>query len=135
MRDRDIVSALKRLKVETGSIVCLGCGYEHNCSIKGCRILREAADAIEQTSKLQASYQQVNWIRADEQLPDMRDSDWVIGIANGKVDNMEYRDAVVMVAYDQDEGVWYLDSDPGVKVKVTYWMPLPALPKEEAHGG
>lgn len=71
------------------------------------------------------------WISVEDRLPDPRDSDWVIGIANGKVGNMEYRDAVVMVAYDQDEGVWYLDSDPDVKVKVTYWMPLPALPKED----
>lgn len=145
MRDRDIVSALKRLKVETGSIVCLGCGYEHNCSTKGCRILREAADAIEELSRENKSLADTvnkadeiirnrggKWISVEERLPDMRDSDWVIGIANGKVGNMEYRDAVVMVAYDQDEGVWYLDSDPDVKVKVTYWMPLPEPPEGES---
>jgi len=37
---------------ETGGLMCLGCGYEHNCPTKGCAILREAADAIEQDMAL-----------------------------------------------------------------------------------
>lgn len=41
MRDEDLLAALRRLKVETGSLVCLGCGYEHNCGIHGCAILRK----------------------------------------------------------------------------------------------
>lgn len=28
-------------------IACLGCGYEHNCSVHGCRILRDSADRLE----------------------------------------------------------------------------------------
>ena len=47
MTKPELIAALKRLKVETGSLVCLGCGYEHNCGIHGCAILREAADALE----------------------------------------------------------------------------------------
>ena len=43
----ELIAALKRLKVETGSLVCLGCGYEHNCGIHGCAILRAAVDALE----------------------------------------------------------------------------------------
>ena len=39
--------AVKRLKVETGSIACLGCGYEHHCSVSGCTILRNAAEHME----------------------------------------------------------------------------------------
>lgn len=42
MRDEDLLAALRRLKVETGSLVCLGCGYEHNCSVHGCHIMRWA---------------------------------------------------------------------------------------------
>lgn len=34
----ELLKALKRLKVETGSLVCLGCGHEHNCSVHGCAI-------------------------------------------------------------------------------------------------
>ena len=41
MSDRELIAALRRLKVETGSLVCLGCGYEHNCGIHGCAILRK----------------------------------------------------------------------------------------------
>ena len=39
----ELIQALNRLKVQTGRLACLGCGYEHNCSTKGCRILREEA--------------------------------------------------------------------------------------------
>ena len=48
MTTNDLLEALARLRVETGSLACLGCGREHNCSTKGCRILREAADLIRQ---------------------------------------------------------------------------------------
>lgn len=50
MTTDDLLQALARLRVETGSLACLGCGREHNCSTKGCRILREAADLIRQLS-------------------------------------------------------------------------------------
>lgn len=43
----ELIQALNRLKAQTGSLACLGCGYEHNCSTKGCRILREAVEQLE----------------------------------------------------------------------------------------
>ena len=46
MRDQELVNALRRLKVETGSLACLGCGHEHNCGVSGCAVMREAADRI-----------------------------------------------------------------------------------------
>ncbi len=48
MRDEDLLAALRRLKVQTGSLVCLGCGYEHNCGIHGCAILRKTISWLEQ---------------------------------------------------------------------------------------
>lgn len=51
MSDNDLIAALRRLKVETGSIACLGCGYEHNCSIHGCRIMCLAAERLEQLTR------------------------------------------------------------------------------------
>lgn len=47
MRDEDLLAALKRLKVQTGSLACLGSGREHNCGIHGCAILREAIAFVE----------------------------------------------------------------------------------------
>lgn len=41
MTRAELLAALRRLKVENGSLVCLGCGYEHNCGMHGCAILRE----------------------------------------------------------------------------------------------
>ena len=42
-----IVKWLRSKKVETGSLLCLGCGHEHNCGIHGCAVMRAAADAME----------------------------------------------------------------------------------------
>lgn len=47
MRDEDLLAALRRLKVQTGSLACLGCGYEHNCGIHGCAILRKTIAWLE----------------------------------------------------------------------------------------
>ena len=41
------IRAVKKLKVQTGSLACMGCGYEHNCSLHGCAILRNAAEYME----------------------------------------------------------------------------------------
>lgn len=44
--NKTLVQALRRLKVETGSLACVGCGHEHNCGIHGCAIIREAAERL-----------------------------------------------------------------------------------------
>ena len=46
MKSEELIQALNCLKVQTGSLACLGCGYEHNCTTKGCRILREAVEQL-----------------------------------------------------------------------------------------
>lgn len=46
MNDAELFHALERLKVETGSLACLGCGHEHSCSVHGCAILRAARERI-----------------------------------------------------------------------------------------
>ncbi len=43
------IAVLRRLKVETGSLACMGCGYEHNCGIHGCAILRKTIAWLEKT--------------------------------------------------------------------------------------
>lgn len=39
--------AVRGLKVQTGSLACLGCGYEHGCSVHGCAILRNVVEHME----------------------------------------------------------------------------------------
>ena len=46
MTTEEILELLARLRVETGSLACLGCGHEHNCGIHGCQILREAVSRL-----------------------------------------------------------------------------------------
>ena len=48
MKTQEIIKALRRMAVNTGTLNCLGCGYEHNCGVHGCRVLREAADRLEE---------------------------------------------------------------------------------------
>ena len=59
MNSKELIQALRSLEVETGSLACLGCGHEHNCSIHGCAIIRETADKIEQ-----------HWISVKDRLPE-----------------------------------------------------------------
>lgn len=51
MDDKTLLHALRKLKVETGVFACMGCGYEHDCGIHGCAIMREAAERIEGLQK------------------------------------------------------------------------------------
>lgn len=46
-RNKELTAQLRRMSVETGSLMCLGCGYEHNCGIHGCALLRQAVETIE----------------------------------------------------------------------------------------
>lgn len=47
MTDRELIAALRRIGPETGSLCCLGCGYEHGCSVHGCAVIRAAITEIE----------------------------------------------------------------------------------------
>lgn len=120
MNKTDLVLALRRLKVETGSLVCLSCGYEHNCSISGCRIIREAADAIEN---------QTEWISVKDRLPE---------VPKGRVAQVSRTvvcycdDGYVYGFYWYSKRKWLLESVYGFRpINVTHWMPLPDPPDVE----
>ena len=51
MKDADLIQALKRIMVQTGGLICLGCGHEHNCGMHGCAVIREAAQRLEELLK------------------------------------------------------------------------------------
>lgn len=53
----ELVAALRRNSVETGSLICLGCGHEQSCGVHGCAIMRSAADAIERLSARETEHE------------------------------------------------------------------------------
>lgn len=80
MKDKDLVNAIRRLKVETRSLACIGCGRGHNCGVSGCAIMREAADRIaNQSTHIAALQQEIEklrgqvprWIPVEERLPEV----------------------------------------------------------------
>ena len=72
MKIEDLIAALRRLKVQTGSLACLGCGHEHNCSTSGCAIIREAVDKL----------CGMEWIDAEVELPP--EDDVILCVVSGK---------------------------------------------------
>ena len=59
MNYEEIVKWLRAKKVETGSLLCLGCGHEHNCGICGCAVMRAAADAMENLQTVNSALHQI----------------------------------------------------------------------------
>ena len=133
MRDQELVSAIRRLKVETGSLSCMGCGHEHNCGVSGCAVMREAADRIVNMSTHVAALQQeIEKLRGQvprripvtERLPEdpvKKVLVFVPHIHGNIVDVGRYLGADGWVL----EG-WYLTQNA-----VTHWMPLPTDPEVE----
>lgn len=143
------LAALRRLRVETESLACLGCGHEHNCSTHGCAILRNTVEymeaALENYDNLSAlvdrletelkseilsaaelRYRLANeWVSVEERLPE--ESDGMVLLTNGKIVISGYRNQ--LFGLDGEQGVFA----PSIKrgggyMQVTYWMLLPAPP-------
>lgn len=119
MNTQDLIRAIHRMKVETGSLACFGCGYEHSCSVRGCAILRSAAAALKKSQ----------WIDVEDRLPATDDA--VLAIASGKpMTNITLDGAYVLASYFSEDG-WSIDEYPEWEAaNVTHWMPLPDPPKE-----
>lgn len=52
MTNKELTEALRRLRVETGSLACFGCGHEHNCSLHGCAVIRAASERLNQITQI-----------------------------------------------------------------------------------
>lgn len=61
MKIDELIEALEHLKVQTGSLACLGCGHEHKCGVHGCVLIREAVNQL---------IEQNGWIDGQGRLPD-----------------------------------------------------------------
>ena len=153
MKDQELVKALRRLKVETGSMACLGCGHEHNCGIHGCALLRQAADRIaNQSTHILALQKEIEGLRAQNQQlrealalltkesADLLERRWVPVTERLPED----RSDVLVVAYWHEKwgvymgwcaperAAWSVHIGIGDRndIAVTHWMPLPEPPEE-----
>lgn len=136
MKNEEIVRALRRLKVETGSLPCIGCGRGHRCGVHGCRIMREAAELIEKLTDRCARYaeeiavlqERQRWIPVEERLPEGDDA--VLAVVSGKpMENITLIGSVQIAVYCAEAG-WFITEFPGRdEPTVTHWMPLPAAPE------
>ena len=156
MRDSKLVSAIRRLKVETGSLACIGCGHEHNCGVSGCAVMREAADRIANQSthiaalqkeieKLRGQNKQLReaaalvakesaellerrWIPVEERLP-ATESWGASKVVLGIVQNESgYPPPNPCFCVYLGNQQWTIR---GRMATITHWMPLPEPPEVE----
>lgn len=57
----ELIMALQKLKVQTGSLACLGCKHEDTCGEHGCALIREAVTQL---------IEQNGWVNPKERLPE-----------------------------------------------------------------
>lgn len=154
MRDQELVRAIRRLKVETGSLACMGCGHVRNCGVSGCAVMREAADRIANLSthiaalqmeieKLRGQNEQLReaaalvtkesaellerrWIPVDERLPEVWRNDETAELVNYMIYSPDF--GVDIGNYHAKAKKWLCMALP---CTVTHWMPLPSGPEVE----
>lgn len=129
MADRvnSLLADLKRLKVETGSLSCLGCGREHNCSVHGCAVLREAADVLQEyvdrcaryADKVMALQGRCRWISVTELLPEPGER---VLASDGVFVGEAYLDSFGI--WRRSYGVFWMVLGGPIK----HWMLLPGAP-------
>ena len=133
MKDKDLVNAIRRLKVETRSLACIGCGRGHNCGVSGCAIMREAADRIaNQSTHIAALQQEIEklrgqlprWIPVEERLPEVWRNDETAELVNYMIYSPDF--GVDIGNYHAKAKKWLCMALP---CTVTHWMPLPSGPK------
>lgn len=135
MRDQELVNAIRRLKVETRSLACIGCGRGHNCGVSGCAIMREAADRIaNQSTHIAALQQEIEklrrqlprWIPVEERLPEVWRNDETAELVNYMIYSPDF--GVDIGNYHAKAKKWLCMALP---CTVTHWMPLPIGPEVE----
>ena len=122
--------ALKRLRVETGSLACFGCGHEHNCSTQGCAILRNAVGHMEAALERATLTPPNEWVSVEDAFAPEHEP--VLCIVSGKPNpNITLEDAYQIGSWNKADG-WiideYLDWEDA---DVSWWMLLPAPPAKE----
>lgn len=130
MTDKELIKALRRAAIYYGITRLFRCGHKRRCGICGYAITRAAADRIEELSAslLSAS----PWISVKDRLPET--DNLVIAIVSGKpISSITLVDAPEIASYWHGDEDWFIDAYPEWEhPDVSYWMPIPEMPGEEA---
>lgn len=124
MTGKELAQALRRLRVETGSLACFGCGREHNCGTHGCAILRKAADLIERLTAENAALREKQlWQPVLAGNPE-RKGCYLVTVHH-------WLDGAPVVREAFWNGVDWLSCERRREItpRVTHWMPLPEAPE------
>lgn len=160
MLDRDLIMALRLIKVEAGGLLCFGCGLEHSCCVRGCTITRKAADRLEalaeenakliceksrleqEIGRLEAQnehFREVTkmlpkWISAKERLPNFNQP-YIVTACDENApagEGIWYSTVVVVAEYYNGCWTW---AENGTEYDltgiVTHWMPMPKAANAE----
>lgn len=127
--DREhLIAALKMMQVETGSLVCLGCGHEHNCGVHGCAIIREAVAQLE----AMGAVCRPSWISVEDRVPvDERPVLAFVGYADTMIGFMTVSS---YFCFDPTPH-WQWDGLVRDDQRTLFWMPLPEPPSRKAGEG
>ncbi len=121
---KELSRRMREMAVNTGALNCLGCGYEHNCGVHGCAVLRRAADLIAPEvdinrpiplEELRAAATErpvlvyVICLDEDGQLLDVESGDWEMFyadtfVADGIRDTTDTYGRVFVAFWDEPEG-------------------------------
>lgn len=123
MEHKELLAALRRLRVQTGSLACAGCGHEHNCGVHGCAIIREAVKAL---AKKDA------WISVQDRLPTNERN--VLTFVGYSDDMIGFQTVSTYFAFDP-EPHWQWDGLLRDEQHTLYWMPLPEPPERSDGNG
>lgn len=115
MKTYDLISALNRLKLQTGSLDCTGCGYERYCSAQICYVIQRAVEKL----------CGMEWIDAKVELPP---DDAAKFLAISKFGH-------IMIAKRRAWDSGWLVGGLQISRDIKYWMPLPEMPEEEIQDG
>lgn len=110
----EIIKRLRDMAVNTMGLACLGCGFEHECSVHGCILLKEVAQIL-------SSWQ---WRNAETEIP--ADGVCVIAVVSGRpAEHIELAEAYQTARFYADEG-WIIEEWPTWETPTVYrWMPIP----------
>lgn len=126
MTDKELIAAMRRLSVETGSLACVGCGREHSCGIHGCAILRKAADRLEELAdELHRTTSKVGeWIPTEQRMPE-DDTVCAVLVSGRPMANITLYHSLELAEYNHKDG-WIVEMWPEWETPtVTHWMLLP----------